>query len=173
MLFSHLGGGKILRNNCGVLRADKNDYRWMIHWIHLSLMPQISYTSMQCTLSYPVALMSFLITSSHQRTNPPSGFNPWRFITKCLYAFFFLSCLSQGHLILLHSVALVILFDECLWGRRIWKELVQVRLSVAAERPLQYKASLETALLWECRICRLHGDSCCRINGKCKFSLQQ
>ena len=117
--------------------------------------------------------MSFLITSSHQRTNPPSGFNPWRFITKCLYAFFFLGCVSRAHLILLRSVTLVMLFEEGLWVRRIWKELVQVRLSVVAERPLQYKASLESALLRECRICRLHGDSYCRINGKCKFSLQQ
>jgi len=87
MLVTHLGGGKILRNNWDVLHADKDDYRWMTHCINLPLTTQISYSSMQCILSHPVALMSFLITSSHQRTNPPNGFNPWRFLTKRLYAF--------------------------------------------------------------------------------------
>lgn len=76
-----------VRNKCGVLHADKGDYRWMIHCIHSSLTSQILYSSMQCTISYSVALTSCLITSSHLRTNPRSCFISWRFMTKRLYAF--------------------------------------------------------------------------------------
>jgi hypothetical protein len=89
MLVTHFGGVKILRNTWGVLHADKDDYRWMIHYFRLSSTPQISYvySSMQCTLSYRFALIYYLITSSHQRMNPPSGLIPWRVITKYLKAF--------------------------------------------------------------------------------------
>ena len=87
VLVTHHWGSKILRNICGVLHANKGVYRWMIHCIHSSLTPQILNSSVQCTLSYSVALTSFLITSSLLRTNLRSCFIPWRFMTKRLYTF--------------------------------------------------------------------------------------